>query len=299
MRNANPLVVILLILGYLAAGLGLGALFGSLFGQTGFNNVFYYIIIPFIFIFFIDLTNLILFPVANITMNRNLEKEEFGEVTTYVCKNSWSLRKIICIENSTGRVAYVTVLDPFNFQTADARDLSKISSRYMPGPFGGTRYVFFEFYYKDKRFRFPTFTSRRMWMTTSSTVQNAIAAGDRIRDLLLKFQPGGAEVKPEEDRHFDKNGIRGFIFACVSIYMWVFALAARPFVLAGYGAVSYILLAAGLAFDLAGIILGAKCLKAARIKSIRGLGFAKGAVVMGSIMTAIQVLMVFLFIFVR
>ena len=92
------------------------------------------------------------------------------------------------IDEVNRKIAYVSVHNPLEFQTADVKDLTNVISSYIRGPFDGTRYVYYQFVYNNKRMRIPTFTSRHMHFTSASIVQNAIAKADRFRDSVLKMQ---------------------------------------------------------------------------------------------------------------
>ena len=103
---------------------------------------------------------LILF--AKRTMKKHSEEEGFGKAYTYTNKNTGTCGCVLAIDESSGRVAYVSALNPFQFQMCHANDLTDLQSSYIKGPFGGTRYVYFTFCYKNKRIKIPTFTSRNM-----------------------------------------------------------------------------------------------------------------------------------------
>ena len=103
-------------------------------------------------------------------------------------KNTGTCGCVFRIDESSGRVAYVSAMNPFQFQMCHAKDLVDINSSYMKGPFGGTRYVYFTFCYKNKRIKIPTFTSRNMYSLGSSYVQEGLGKAQDICNLLLKLQ---------------------------------------------------------------------------------------------------------------
>ena len=76
----------------------------------------------------------------------------------------------------------------FRFQAADVKDLTDVSSGYVEGPFSGTRYVYYQFTYMNKRMRIPTFTAKSMHFLTATVVQKAIAEADSFRDAILELQ---------------------------------------------------------------------------------------------------------------
>lgn len=83
-----------------------------------------------------------------------------------------------------GRIAYVSTLNPSALQVISAAQLENISSDYMKGPFGGTNYVYFQFYYNSKKMRIPTFTSRQVYSMNSEAVMTAISKADTYAGLL-------------------------------------------------------------------------------------------------------------------
>lgn len=147
--------------------------------------------IVFLFLAFIlhtSLANRILFPIAKKTMENRSEKEGFVISDTFYNRQSNSCASVLSIDEVHGKIAYVSVHNPFKFQTADVKDLTDISSGYVEGPFGGTRYVYYQFAYKNIRMRIPTFTARSMYFLTANVVQTAIAKADSFRDSILELQ---------------------------------------------------------------------------------------------------------------
>lgn len=143
-----------------------------------------------------------------------------------------------------------------------------------------------------------------MWTVSSTRVQNALATGDRIGNLLLKFNPNVKDLTKDPDMPFSKTGLWGFILAFISIYFAIAALIVEFFInmaRAGLNRTSeipfYALSFAGIALAAAGLILGIKVLKDASKSPVRGSGFAKTAIVMGSIVLIILVWIVIAFIF--
>ena len=92
------------------------------------------------------------------------------------------------IDESAGRIAYVSYQNPYEFQMVSAKDITNIKSSYIKGPLGGTRYVYFEFYYNNKKVRIPTFTSRNIYSLKSQEVLEGISKADAFCDILVHAQ---------------------------------------------------------------------------------------------------------------
>ena len=129
-----------------------------------------------------------LFKLAKKTMDKHLEEEGFVSTRTFYNKEATSCPSILVIDETHSKIAYVSGYNPTKIQTADAKDLTDVKSSYIEGPFGGTRYVYYQFRYKNKRTRIPTFTSRRMHFTSATIVQNAILKANRFRDSITMLQ---------------------------------------------------------------------------------------------------------------
>ncbi len=129
-----------------------------------------------------------LFSLAKKTMDKHLEEEGFVSTRTFYNKEATSCPSILVIDETHAKIAYVSGHNPTKFQVADAKDLTDVKSSYMEGPFGGTRYVYYQFRYKNKRTRIPTFTSRRMHFISATIVQKAIAKANHFRDSIEMLQ---------------------------------------------------------------------------------------------------------------
>lgn len=140
------------------------------------------------FFLYIWFANLILFPIAKRTMNKKTDEEGIIRTRTFHNKEDNSCASILVIDETHEKVAYVSVHNPFKLQVADVKDLTDIRSSYIKGPFGGTRYVYYQFTYKKKRTRIPTFTSRHMFALTSNAVQDAIIKANRFYDSITGMQ---------------------------------------------------------------------------------------------------------------
>lgn len=131
--------------------------------------------------------------IAKKTMEKNSKKENFGRCSTFITEGSFTIGAILTIDENTGRVAYVSYWNPHEFQMMHAKDLTNIKSSYIKAPFGGTQYVYFEFYYKNKRVRIPTFTaSKVVYSLQSREVLEGISKADTFCDLLMNAQNVGA-----------------------------------------------------------------------------------------------------------
>lgn len=117
------------------------------------------------------------------TMEKNSELANFHDYATF-----YSSGAIIRIEKSTGRIAYVSNMNPFQFQQISAKDITDIKSDYIKGPLGGTSYVYFEFGYLDKKVRIPTFTSNNAYSLNSSEVLEGISKADKYAEILQNAQ---------------------------------------------------------------------------------------------------------------
>ena len=125
--------------------------------------------------FYIPMSNIITGKLAEKTINKT---EEYNSNTFYT-NNS-----IIRIYRQTGKIVYVANQNPFKLQVISAKDISNVRTYYIKGPFGGTRYVCFEFIYQNKRVRIPTFTSRNMYSMESEEVLTALSKADTFCEIL-------------------------------------------------------------------------------------------------------------------
>lgn len=265
--------------------------------------------VPFAFMYFTRFANRFLFPIAKKTMDKGLKANGFGDTYTYTSYGYMRIYSILSIDKNTGRVAYTSALSPFKFQMTDAREMTKIRSGHDKGPFGGTRFVFFEFYLGNERFCFPTFASRNYLALESSNIRESIADADYVCSLLLKFNPDGyltADKKDKIGMPFIKIGIYGAICATIAVFVTVATLISEVVVSTNVswkenmlnGIPVYVLAFIGIALETAGIIFGIKGLKEAKAAGpVRGLGFSKTAVTMSSILMAVTILSMLLFIF--
>ena len=121
-------------------------------------------------------------------MEKHSDNEGFVRSRTFYNRQANSCASVLVIDEVHGKIAYVSVHNLFRFQTADVKDLTDVSSGFVEGPFSGTRYVYYQFTYKNKRMRIPTFTARSIHFFTATVVQDAIAKADSFRDSILELQ---------------------------------------------------------------------------------------------------------------
>ena len=85
---------------------------------------------------------------------------------------------------AAGKLAYISNRNPFEFQVVSAREITDVKSTYDKGPFGGTRYVYFQFYYQNVKYKVATFSSRNMASLQSTDVLEAISKGDAFVESI-------------------------------------------------------------------------------------------------------------------
>lgn len=144
--------------------------------------------LPLVTIIYIACANKFTGHIAKKTMDKNSKAHNFGKTYTFINSDFGTVGSIFRIDEGSGRVAYVSYLNPFRFQMARADELSDVESSYMRGPANTTRYVYFQFRYKNKRMRIPTYTSRRMNLITSPGVKDGIERAGHFRDTILNHQ---------------------------------------------------------------------------------------------------------------
>lgn len=308
-RNSVP-TIILLIVSYLAFGILVGIVAGWFLHMPAYN-VITIILLIFIFMGFPNFTNLVLFPVAKKTMKKGTQANNFGRTTTFISKGGYRIKTIICVDEDTGRVAYTSSLSPFKFQMAEARELSKVRTGYEKAPLGGTRYVFFEFYHGNNRMRIPTFyTSRIVYAVGSREVQEALATGGNICNLILKFNPKAhltADLINNREMPFIKIGVPSAICGGLSIYVAVMGIFTELYVSSFEGwkddflnsaMPAFVVVSIALALAVAGLVFGIMGLRRAAAEApVRGLGLSKAGTVMSAIVIVVLLLTFALFIF--
>ena len=310
-RNSVP-TIILMIASYIAASVLL-SIVGCILTHMpiGADNIFLPLLLMVFFMGFPNITNLILFPVAKRTMMKGIEANNFGKTTTFISKGAYRIKTMLCVDEETGRVAYTSSLSPFKFQMAEAKELSKVRTGYERAPLGGTRYVFFEFFYGNNRFRIPTFyTARLVYFIESRQVQEALATGENICNLILKFNPQArltADKISNRKMPFIKIGIPATVFGGMSIFLAVAAMCSEFYIssfegwkddLLNNGMFAFVMVFIAFAVAATGLVLGIRGLKqAASDGPVRGLGLSKAGTWMSSIVIVVLLLTFALFIF--
>ncbi len=150
-----------------------------------------------LFLFFVVMLysvfgNMFTGSIARKTMEKHSKKENFEKSSTFITDGSFTIGAVVKIDENTGRVAYVSYWNPYEFQMVQAKELTNIKSSYIKAPLGGTQYVYFEFYYNNKRVRIPTFTASNVYSLQSEAVLEGISKADAFCDLLTNAQKVGA-----------------------------------------------------------------------------------------------------------
>ena len=188
MKKYNALVIILSILIMTLLSLCVGVILDLFVGRGELFPLWEVLLTLGTWTFYPVYMNPLLISFAKRTMKKHSEEQGFGKTYTFINKDTGTCGCVLRIDESSGRVAYVSALNPFQFQMCHANDLVDLGSSYIKGPFGGTRYVYFTFCYKNKRIKIPTFTSRNMFSIGSFSVQDGLAKGREICDLILSLQ---------------------------------------------------------------------------------------------------------------
>lgn len=89
------------------------------------------------------------------TIKKNAAKHHFDKAYTFNTRNA-----TVMIDAESGRIAYISNLNPWKFQLISAKDIDNIKNDYKKGILPDTtNYVYFQFSYQGKIMKFPTFTS--------------------------------------------------------------------------------------------------------------------------------------------
>lgn len=141
-----------------------------------------------IIIYIVGAANFFTNRLAEKTMEKGTAEQNFQGYSTFYSSAVGICATIIRIEERTGRIAYVSSQNPFEFQVISAKDITNIRSSYIKGPLGGTSYVYFEFFYNKKRTRIPTFTSNQAYSLNSAEVLTGISKADAYCEILQNAQ---------------------------------------------------------------------------------------------------------------
>ena len=143
----------------------------------------------FSFILHTALANKILFPLARKTMEKKSAEEGLVLSQIFYNRQSNSCASVLAIDEARFRIAYVSVHNPFNLQTADVKELTDVKADYVKGPmFDATRYVYYQFTYKGKMIKIPTFTARNMHYLSAKIVQEKLAEAKRFSGTVEGLQ---------------------------------------------------------------------------------------------------------------
>ncbi len=114
------------------------------------------------------------------TVKKNAAKHNFDKAYTFYTNNA-----TLMIDTAGGRIAYISNLDPWEFQMISAKDIADIKNDYKKGVFPGTtHYVYFQFSYQGKAMKFPTFTSKRYRSLTMDKVQEGLKNAAACAEIL-------------------------------------------------------------------------------------------------------------------
>lgn len=178
----------LYIFWYVFAVLLLSALAGILLGgYTGNPEAFigFFIMTLFllgitVFVWFFTSSN----AISDSIMKKTVKKYE-GSYGFVACRTFTAYNAILKVDVPTGRIAFISWLNPFEFQVISAAEIENVTSSYMEGPFGGTNYVYFQFFHKGKKFRIPTFVAiKAMYRLDSVQVLEGVSKADAYAELL-------------------------------------------------------------------------------------------------------------------
>ncbi|MCR5328114.1 MAG: DUF4190 domain-containing protein [Saccharofermentans sp.] len=290
MRKINPLVLIVYTVCFVGAAYLIGYGADMLTGMKG--GLFRVLAVLACWIIYLDTANLIFYPIARRILEKNLGKLNFGMTRTFETSGPWSMHSMLCIEEATGRVALASTFNPFKFQMVHASELSHVRSAYSRAPFGGTRYVFLQFYHGKRRFRFPTFTSRVSFLLSSKQVQESIAAADELADLLKRFALAeeSKPAAPGSKAPLAKGGIAGFILAFIAYdinatFVFMYSIYLGPLAMQDdfFKMLSYLVFLPGIILAVVGLILASSSLAKASKTPMRGKGFAIAAIVINAV----------------
>jgi hypothetical protein len=96
----------------------------------------------------------------------------------------YSSAEIFKVNEENGKIAYIANQNPLEFQEFSAADLTDVKSGYTPGTLGGTRYVYFEFMYQNKKRRIATFASNQTYSLKSEEVMEALSKADYFCEVI-------------------------------------------------------------------------------------------------------------------
>ncbi len=114
------------------------------------------------------------------TVKKNAAKYNFDKAYTFYTNNA-----TVMIDTVGGRIAYISNLNPWEFQMISAKDIADIKNDYKKGVFfETTHYVYFQFSYQGKVMKFPTFTSKRYRPLAMDKVQEGLKNAAACAEIL-------------------------------------------------------------------------------------------------------------------
>lgn len=188
MKKVNWILIVVFAVIDVAVCMIAGIIFSVIMGNesviaSGLSNGVAFVVImavPSLFLF-----NSIFSRVAKRTMKKLDD--------TFLCASTFhSGTATLKIDIIHGRIAYVSSLNPFDLQVISAAQIEDICSDYDKGPLGGTRYVYFQFNYNNKRVRIPTFTSRQTYSLQSGYVMTGLSKADAYAGYLKQAKENAA-----------------------------------------------------------------------------------------------------------
>lgn len=114
------------------------------------------------------------------TVKKNAAKYIFDKAYTFYTNNA-----TLMIDAAGGRIAYISNLNPWKFQMISARDIDDIKNDYKKGMSPDTtHYVYFQFSYRGKVMKIPTFTSSHYRALTMDKVQEGLKNAAAYAEIL-------------------------------------------------------------------------------------------------------------------
>ncbi len=114
------------------------------------------------------------------TIKKNATKHNFDKSYTFYTRNA-----TIMIDAVGGRIAYISNLNPWEFQMISAKDIADIKSDYKKGAIPETtHYVYFQFSYLGNVMKIPTFTSYHYRPLAMDKVQENIKKAAKYAEIL-------------------------------------------------------------------------------------------------------------------
>lgn len=114
------------------------------------------------------------------TVKKNSAKYNFDKAYTFQTNNA-----TLMIDAAGGRIAYISNLNPWKFQMISAKDITDIKDDYKKGLLANTtHYVYFQFSYRGRVMKIPTFTSNHYRPLTMDKVQEGLKNAAAYAEFL-------------------------------------------------------------------------------------------------------------------